>query len=193
LPQLWKRGEWPALGLAIGFAVLVNLALAATIVWNELLAPDVRRIVWGAVAMVWAGSAIASCFGGRRDSEREPDEAVPGTYCEATEHYLKGNWFEAERILVGLLRDDPHDLDAHLMLATLLRHTSRFEEASKQLNRLQRLEGCEKWALEIGREREWLRAARSETARPAQDSSSEGEAGEQPATDLPAGKALHAA
>jgi tetratricopeptide (TPR) repeat protein len=173
--------------------VLVNLALAATILWNELLAADVRRIVWGAVAMVWAGSAIASCFWDRRDVKQESSEVTPGTYCEATEHYLKGNWFEAERILVELLRYSPHDLDAHLMLATLLRHTSRFEEATKQLNRLQRLEGCEKWALEIGREREWLRAARSETAISPQDSGSGREAGEQPATDLPAGKVQQAA
>jgi hypothetical protein len=79
------------------------------------------------------------------------------------------------------------------MLATLLRHTSRFDEATKQLNRLQRLEGCEKWALEIGREREWLRAARSETAASPPDSGSGKEAGEQLATDLPAGKVQQAA
>ncbi len=179
------------MGLAVGFAVLVNLALAATIIWDELLASDVRRITWGAVAVVWAGSAIASCFWDRRDL---PGDVASDTYCEAMEHYLKGNWFEAERNLGGVLHDNPHDLDAHLMLATLFRHTSRFEEAAKQLSRLQRLEGCEKWALEIGREREWLRTAQPKTAVHSQDDGSRGiAAGEQPDTDLPAAKAQQAA
>jgi hypothetical protein len=42
------------------------------------------------------------------------------------------------------------------MLATLLRHTGRLEEAVEHLDRLQRMEGSEKWGLEIQRERELL-------------------------------------
>ena len=48
------------------------------------------------------------------------------------------------------------------MLATLLRHTRRFEEATEHLNTLVRLEGARKWEMEISREGELLSEARQE-------------------------------
>ena len=42
------------------------------------------------------------------------------------------------------------------MLATLMRHTERFDEATRQLDRLVRIEGAEKCEMEIRRERELL-------------------------------------
>jgi len=47
------------------------------------------------------------------------------------------------------------------MLATLLRHTGRLDDACGQLDRLERLENASKWELEIGRERELIRQARA--------------------------------
>jgi cytochrome c-type biogenesis protein CcmH/NrfG len=76
---------------------------------------------------------------------------------------LKGNWFEAERELNKLLRRDNRDLEARLMLATLLRHTKRFDEATRQLNVLVRLEGAKRWELEIRREGELITEARKPT------------------------------
>jgi thioredoxin-like negative regulator of GroEL len=76
---------------------------------------------------------------------------------------LKGNWFEAERGLYRLLRENDHDLEARLLLATLFRHTKRFEEATRQLNQLARLDGAQRWALEIQREGQLLAEARRDT------------------------------
>ncbi len=62
-----------------------------------------------------------------------------------------------------LLRRDEHDLEARLMLATLLRHTKRFDEATSQFNMLAGLDGAHRWALEIHREGELLAEARKHT------------------------------
>ena len=77
-------------------------------------------------------------------------------FTPARDHYLHGNWYEAEETLVQLLRRDPNDVDARLMLATLMRHTERFDDARGQLKQLQRLEAAGKWQLEIRREWEYL-------------------------------------
>jgi single-stranded DNA-specific DHH superfamily exonuclease len=75
---------------------------------------------------------------------------------------LKGNWFEAECVLVGLLRCDPRDVDAGLMLATLFRHTGRLDEAARQLDSVERFDEAAKWIVEIDRERQWLAQAPEE-------------------------------
>lgn len=152
LPQICRFGSWPGLGLAIGFAVLLNLALAGTILWGGLFTPGARKIIWMAVAITWVGSAAAAWF--RKDATPRDPNADP--YPQALEHYLKGNWFEAEQILTRLLDHNPRDLEARLMFATLLAHTGRPQEAARQLDWLEGLEGSGKWAAEIARQRRLL-------------------------------------
>ena len=67
-----------------------------------------------------------------------------------------------------LLRREQRDVDARLMLATLMRHTARADEAMKQLDLLASLDGAEKWELEIRRERELLAAASDSSDAPPQ-------------------------
>ncbi len=156
LPLVWKRGAWSALGLALGFAVLVNFALVASLVWTDLLPVAVREGAWLAVLAVWIGAAVVAWrqdvkdHGGAETADRED------SFSDAIEHYLRGNWFETECVLAGLLRRDPRDVDAGLMLATLYRHTGRIDEAVHELDRLERIDEAAKWALEIARERRWL-------------------------------------
>ena len=57
-------------------------------------------------------------------------------FSEALDHYLKGDNYQAEQILEGLLRRNVRDLDARLMLATLLRRDRRFDEATEHLDML---------------------------------------------------------
>ncbi len=159
LPQLWRRGSWSALLLAVAAAGLVNLALASSFVWSELLPERVRIGAWVGVVGLWAGSAGLSRRGDRREAARQEGLKTDGAYLTATEYYLKGQWFEAECQLREILRRNARDLEAGLMLATLLRHTARLAEAAGQLDRLQRLDGSERWALEIARERACLAGA----------------------------------
>ncbi len=147
------------MAVALGGAALLNLALLGSLVWSEWFAPTVRGGLWLAVAAVWGCSAVA----GRRHIRPGPsaDEPASGPgFSRAIEYYLQGNWFEAERLLVGLLHKDPRDVDARLMIATLLRHTGRWDEAARQLEQLARIEASHKWDLEIGRERQLLAEAR---------------------------------
>jgi len=153
LPQLWLDGAWSGLALAIGSAALLNLLLLSTFVWVELLAPPVLLVGWLAVGAVWIGSAgLAYLTGKRRGSDRQA-ASTEDLFRHALGEYLRGNWYEAETVLGRLLRCEPRDIEARLMLASLLRHTRRLQEARQQLIRLERLEGCEKWSLEIGTER----------------------------------------
>jgi hypothetical protein len=162
LPQVWRRGAWPALGLALGFAVLLNLMVVASLVWTELLPSPLRKGAWTAIAVVWVGSGIVARWRARGEVPRESGSQRRDPYGEVTEQYLKGNWFEAECALAGLVRRDPRDVDAGLMLATLYRHTGRLDEAARQLDHIERFDEAAKWVLEIDRERKWLASMQSE-------------------------------
>ncbi len=162
LPQLWKRGAWSALACAGAFAALLNGAVLVSFLWTELVPPVARNLAWLAVGVVWVGSGV---FAWLWDCQQTAcGDAAAGTsadaFAEALDHYLKGSWFEAECVLGELLRRDPRDIEAGLMLASLLRHTGRFDEAAGHLDRIERFEGGQKWGLEIRRERQYLNEAR---------------------------------
>ena len=166
LPQIWKRGTWLGLAMAVGFAVLVNLSLMTSLIWSELTSPGMRIISWVLVGLIWLASAAASygwertSYGCGQDSSRQQGQEAP--LAEGLQYYLQKNWFEAERVFRQLLRRNSRDTDAGLMLATLLRHTERFEEAKIQLQRLGRIDGSEKWDLEIRQEQRMLDKAKSQ-------------------------------
>jgi cytochrome c-type biogenesis protein CcmH/NrfG len=73
--------------------------------------------------------------------------------------YLQGNWFEAEQILGQLLELRPRDVEGRLMLATLLRHNHRLQEALDQLARVELLSDARFWKQEIEVERRMIAAA----------------------------------
>jgi hypothetical protein len=156
LPQLWTHGSWAGLALAIGAAVVLDALLLVSFGWTELIGENVRNIVWAAFGVCWvvaAGWSVRDCR--RRAAAGTPDPKHD-QFAEALDTYLKGDYYRTERILEGLLRRNLRDVDARLMLATLLRHTGRFEEAGKQLDTLTRFEGAGKWELELERERQLL-------------------------------------
>jgi hypothetical protein len=163
LPQILHQGGWAALAVAIGAALLLNTTLLATFVWTELVASDLRIIFWAVLTVVWSGSAGISAWWDHRQGSQPATDPNANPFSKALDDYLKGDWFEAERGLNGLLRRDRRDVEARLMLATLLRHTKRFDEATRQLNILVRLEGAQKWELEIRREGELITEARRRT------------------------------
>jgi len=170
LPQLWRRGTWSALACAVAFAALLNGAVLVSFLWTELVPPVARNLAWLAVGVIWVG---AGAFSWLWDSQQAAcPEAAAGrradAFAEALDHYLKGNWFEAESVLGELLRRSPRDIEAGLMMASLLRHTGRFDEAAGHLDRIERFEGGQTWGLEIRRERQYLNEARQlQTTEPA--------------------------
>jgi hypothetical protein len=169
LPQLWQQGRWSALALAVGYGLLVNLALMASFVWVELLTPLWLRLLWFVIGSTWAAAAAATAWYGWGVAPRKANSAE-AMFREALTEYLKENWFEAERTLLKLLEAHPGDVEARLLLATLLRHNQRHREALGQLARLELLRDASRWALEIGAEKQLLaEAIRQERSAPAPD------------------------
>ena len=162
LPRIWSLGSWSGLAQAVGFGLLVNLAVLGSFCWVELLPSGVLTLVWLAIGLFWLGSALLSCRldGGGRSKPDNDGETE--SFSEAIEHYLRGNWYETQRVLGNLLRRNPRDMEAGLMWATVLRHTGRLNEAHEQLDRLERFDGHHKWGMEICHERERLRREKSE-------------------------------
>jgi hypothetical protein len=164
LPQLWLRGEVSALGLAVGFSALLNLSIVATWGWVDLLGLPLLLVAWCGVALIWLislGGGIAHMAQLGRVSPIDP---AGDLFRAAQGEYLRGNWFEAELALNQALERKPSDVDARLMLATLLRRIGQPNEAIEQLRRLSNTEGAEKWALEIARQQRLLAMPAGDTA-----------------------------
>jgi hypothetical protein len=142
--------------LAGGFSALLNLAIVATWGWSELLSPPLLGLAWGGVVLFWTVSTVAAIVQ-MPGLLRVPAIAVSeDLFRTAQGEYLKGNWFEAELALNRLLEHDPTDIEACLMLSTLLRRIGQADEAGQRLDQLATLEGSAKWQPEIARERELL-------------------------------------
>jgi hypothetical protein len=164
LPHVWRRGAWSGLAVAVGFAVMLNLALASSLVWTELELPAAgsrNGYLWLAIVVVWIGAGVFSLGWQRHQAGRDDGAAEREAFREALNYYLQQNWYEAERSLAGLLRRSPRDLDARMLLAGVLRRTDRLDEAAGELDRLSRMEGSRKWELEIAEERRRLGEALS--------------------------------
>jgi thioredoxin-like negative regulator of GroEL len=140
--------------MAIGFALLIDLGLLSGRVWIELLSPEAQGMLWLVVAGIWFTAAIVSCrWVARLRPNGQPANGGADLFETARSEYLRGHWFEAETALQRLLDINLLDREARLMLAALLRRTGRFAEAEGQLDRLSRMDGAEKWGLEIARQR----------------------------------------
>jgi hypothetical protein len=153
---VWWCGDWRALLLAVAFGLVVNLWLVARFLWPELLDRSLVTVGGLATAGFWLASV---CYGFRtlRELRGPTDECGPGDlFLQAQREYLNRHWFEAENLLLRWLRKHDRDVDAHLLLATLYRHTRRIEEAQERLTRLERLDGAAKWAWELAQERKLL-------------------------------------
>lgn len=160
LPQLWLYGSWSGLALAISTAAVLDLLLLGSFGWTELIGPGVRTASWAAFGVVWVVGEVWSTRECRRREAVNNLNSQEDLFGEALDHYLKGDYYQAEHVLEGLLRRNLRDVDARLMLATLLRHTDRFDEAKHQLDTLTHFEDADKWELEIRQERKLLAESR---------------------------------
>jgi tetratricopeptide (TPR) repeat protein len=175
LPQLWLRGSWAGLVIAVGFTALVNVLILATCVFHAWLPLEQVLGGYGVVAASWlagwwqyrrqASDEVAATVDGEESSAAgfsdgrgptvglasEPREQL---YREAQQVYLRGDWVAAEQVLLKLLKLDDRDAEARLMLATLWRHQGRHREAVRQLDKLSRLEAADPWQYEIAVERQ---------------------------------------
>ena len=156
LAPLWLRGSWAALAAAAVFALLLNITLAATCLWSELLAPPMRGGMWVAVSIAWLLGVVANCrWRGWRFDETTP-HGGRDLFPDAVGEYLRGNWIEAENLVGRILHQRPEDMEARLLWVSVLRRTRRTEEALRRLRDLNRLESAKRWRWEIEAEMEHL-------------------------------------
>jgi hypothetical protein len=164
LAPLWWRGQWPGLVEALAFAAGLNLLLVATLVWPEWFQRPWASAGWFVLSGVW----LVACW---RNWRKLPtlvddriDAATQGLFTQAQIEYLKGNWYDAEKLLKQLLQHRPRDIEGLLLQATLLRHTRRLDEAAIMLDKLERLNGSGRWVLEIAQERQRIEKLAVEVA-----------------------------
>lgn len=154
-PRLWWRGDFRALAEAVAFAGCLDLVLWESLVWPRWLPPKLLPCAWLLVASWWLASAArALCQFSRlfgRGNAGDQD-----LFIRAQAEYLRSNWIEAEGLLGQLLREAPKDAEAHLLLASLYRHSRRPDLAKSRLRVLERLDGAAVWRVEIERERRLL-------------------------------------
>ena len=165
LPQLWTRGSWAGLAVAVGFTAIGNVLLLATFVFDEWIADKDRLMGYGVLATTWllawwqARSARSwhkasfTTYMGQDATMERTEEQRDRLFCEAQRCYLQSDWVTTEKLLLQLLKQDARDVESRLMLATLWRHQGRPAEARRQLDRLERLEAADKWRHEIAAER----------------------------------------
>lgn len=156
LPRLWWRGDGRALLGALAFAAAVNLGLVSSLVWSDSLPTWLLAAGWTGIGVIWIGYAV---HGWQLVPLLRGTGASPASddlFARAQAEYLNRHWLEAEELLQELLVERDQDAEAHLMLATLYRHTARTAEAADRLARLERMDGGQRWRVEIARERRLL-------------------------------------
>ncbi len=183
LPQLWVRGSWVGLAVAVGFITLGNTLLLAVSVFHAwlatrtvLLGSGVLVVVW--LASWWHGRSWRQSAWGEADGEfwgdgGQSDVATPADthttdtaqgaaeqrdqlFREAQTTYLQHDWVRTEQLLWRLLKQDSRDVESRLLLATLWSHQSRCAGALRQLDRLEKLEAAGEWKVEIDALRQHL-------------------------------------
>jgi tetratricopeptide (TPR) repeat protein len=155
LPGLFQYGRWSFLIVALFFALVLDGFLFLNFFWSEYITPTQRNVGLGVLFLVWLFLGMIANQRMKFFENMRHSDSKSQKYNEAIVHYLQGNWFETEFTLKTILRKNPADIDALLMLATLYRHTKRPEEAIQTLLLLKKLEESRKWYVEI--ETEWAR------------------------------------
>ena len=157
-PGCWHawRGEWRGLALAVGFAVALNAALLGTfgsLQGTGLGLPqrNLAAVMWLLPAGLWTWGLIwlRRDWPTERRGSEEDRNAADAQFQQAQHEYLRGHWIEVETLLARLLRDNPLDAEARLMLAAVTRRTKRWTEARRMLKSLQDDPSAGRWLLEI--------------------------------------------
>ncbi len=169
LARLWVLGDVISLIVALGFGVLLQVALAVTFLWPELWGAGISPlwsagVTWVFVLWFWvAGFRAGRKFCQEVSSEGGgTDETVNQLFRDAQTSYLKGHWIEAETSLQDLLARRPTDVEGRLLLAGIYRRTKRWDLAQQELQQVQEMPQGGRWRYEIGRELKILHSLQEE-------------------------------
>ena len=162
LPGLWYRGQLSSLLVAVGFSILLNLALVSSFLWRWYLGGTFTAVAWPVIFLIWCTSAWVA-YQRLTDvmsvpsSDKVADQDRPDTlFIQAQREYLRGHWEESESLLRRRITNAPRDVESRLLLVTLFRHTRRLDEARDQLSEMRRFDEALEWEFEADRERQLI-------------------------------------
>ena len=175
LAQLWIRGAWSACAESFAFAAALNLLLIATAIWPNWLPAWQVRLGWMLMLAFWIGGFIQSYR--KLPKWLSPSHSLVKSDLLplAQVEYLRGNWFEAEGLLHRHLIEHSQDAESILLLVGVLRRTRRYQQALQWLSQLEKLEGADRWQLEIVAEKKQILARREAEGGESSSESPEGE------------------
>ena len=163
-----RYGLWDQLGLALFFGLLCNATFFLCFFWEDFLSNFAKLTLGGALLFAWlALNCVASSKLKKYERTRTAD-GKSEAFLEAQTHYLRGNWFETETCLKAMLKINPYDAEALLLLATLYRRLKRFAEAKRNLTALEKLDAADYWIYEIALEKNALTLEEKEEVAPKQ-------------------------
>ncbi|MDO5309532.1 MAG: hypothetical protein Q4G03_08595 [Planctomycetia bacterium] len=166
-----RYGLWDHVGLALAFNVAASTCVYLNFSWSDYLIGYVRLFLWLGLGLVWLVLSATAHTRLKAYESTLASDSSGSAFLEAQTHYLHGNWFETECCLNLILKKNPYDAEALLMLATLFRHLQRFDQARATLARLEKLDASEYWHFEISQEREAIVEDEEEAREEEQESS----------------------
>lgn len=161
---LAQYGLWSQLAVSLLFALFLDAFLVSCFFWTDVVSATRFKFLVPGLLMAWSLLMIVAGLGRKRFEALLAADEKDETFRKATVHYLRGNWFETESILIPALKKNPRDIEAMLLLATLYRHTKRYSEALVVLRQLEHFDGAGRWFLEIHEEHRLIRTAINEDA-----------------------------
>ena len=90
--------------MAVGAAILLNVLLLVSFGWTELVGNELRITFWAGLGVSWAAAAVWSLRWSRKRAEERSVDPERDRFGEALDHYLRGDYYQTEQILEGLLR-----------------------------------------------------------------------------------------
>ena len=158
LPDLWFRGDWSSLGISVIFSVSLNLALLGTFVWPEWYPSWMIRLLWSGIILSSGFFFLQSYkrwskITGSYQSDAKTNERL----IVAQHHYLCGNYFEAEALIQKIVVDGNQDIEALLLLVSILRRTRRGQQALQWIDRISLCENAGNWRRELEIEKKLVR------------------------------------
>jgi len=149
--------------VAIVFSIVLNLAIISTFIWTGIFVDETfTAIAWPVIFSIWAATAwiafqnLPDVMSVKSRTGQTVLDSSDALFLDARGEYLKGHWDAAERLLRKQLSQTPRDIESRLLLATLYRHTRKFDNAWRQLETLEMFDEAEMWRSEILRERKLL-------------------------------------
>ncbi len=160
LPRLWFRGDLRALMVSLAFGLLVHFLLVATFYWPLWVSGWVVLFGWIFAVGCSFFALIGNWMQWRSILEgTSSDEKSDALYLEAQLHYLRGDYFEAEAALHRIFSSGKQDVEAAILMVSILRRTRRWAQGIYCIDRLLLLEKSAPWRIELEMERKKIREA----------------------------------